>query len=106
MKPVCQFDSRRAAVESDSVARRFPPTDYFFQSRIEEWRGFGFSSPQDGPNRFHNFRNLTREYYGAAAQEQLKEMIAFGVVVAASAWLVIYMVIVVVRLLLKGHPPV
>ena len=103
MKPVCQIDSRRAAAESDSVARRFPPTDYFLQSRIEEWRGF--SSPHDGQNRFRNFRNLTREYYGTAAQEQLKEMIAFGVVVAASAWLVIYTVIVIVRLLLKGHPP-
>ena len=103
MKPVCQFDSRREAVESGSVARRFPPTDYFFQSRIEEWRGY--SSPHDGPDRLRNFRNLTREYYGAAAREQLKEMIAFGVVVAASAWLVIYMVIVVVGLLLKGHPP-
>jgi hypothetical protein len=103
MKPVCQFDSRRAAAESGSVARRFPSTDYFFQSRIEEWRGF--SSPYEGQNRFRNFRNLTREYYGAAAQEQLKEMIAFGVVVAASAWLVIYTVIVIVRLLLKGHPP-
>jgi hypothetical protein len=103
MKPVCQFDSRRPAAEFGSVARRFPSTDYFFQSRIEEWRGF--SSPYDGQNRFRNFRNLTREYYGAAAQEQLKEMIAFGVVVAASAWLVIYTVIVIVRLLLKGHPP-
>jgi hypothetical protein len=69
---------------------------------MEEWRGF--SSPHDGQDRFRNFRNLSREYYGIAAREQLKEMIVFGLVAATSAWLVIYMVIVVVRLLSKEPP--
>ena len=69
---------------------------------MEEWRGF--SSPHDGQDRFRNFRNLSREYYGIAAREQLKEMIVFGLVAATSAWLVIYMVIVVVSLLSKELP--
>jgi hypothetical protein len=102
MKPVCQSDSRREVVEFDTATRKLPRTDYFFQSRIEEWRGF--SSPHDDPDRFRNFRNLSREYYGTAAREHLKEMIAFGFVVAASAWLVIYMVVTVVQLLSKGAP--
>src|SRR6266478_3036303 len=102
MKPVCQSDSRRGVVEFDTAARNFPQTDYFFQSRIEEWRGS--SSPHDDPDRFRNFRNLSREYYGTAAREHLKEMIVFGLVAATSAWLVIYMVIVVVRLLSKEPP--
>src|ERR1700747_1893265 len=99
MKPVSQLDSSRPGSESRRSSGRFPRIDYFFQSSFGEGRGF--SSPQDGQNRFRNFRNLSREYYGAAAREQLKEMIVFGVVVAASAWLVIYMVVVVVQLLLK-----
>jgi hypothetical protein len=102
MKPVCQSDSRREVVEFDTATRKLPRTDYFFQSRSEEWPGF--SSPHDDRDRFRNFRNLSREYYKAAAREHLKEMIAFGFVVAASAWLVIYMVIVVVKLLGKEHP--
>jgi hypothetical protein len=101
MKPVCQSESR-PAVEFDAATPRFPRTDYFFQSNMEEWRGF--SSPYDGQDRFRNFRSLTREYYGTAAREQLKEMIVFGLVAATSAWLVIYMVIVVVTLLSKAHP--
>jgi hypothetical protein len=102
MKPVCQFASRRAGLESDIAPRQFPPTDYFFQSRMEEWRGF--SSPHDGREHVRNFRRLSREYYGAAAQEYVKEAIVFGLVVAASLWPVIYMIVVVVKLLSKKHP--
>jgi hypothetical protein len=102
MKPLCQSDSTRPDANSRIPRRRFPPTDYFYQSRIEEWRGF--SSPQDGGDRFRNLHRLRRESYGAAAREYLREVIAFAVVVAASAWPVIYMVVVVVRLLGKEHP--
>jgi hypothetical protein len=102
MKPVFQTNSRRTMAEFDRIRPRFPRTDYFFQSSREEWRGF--SSPYDGQDRFRNFRNLSREYYGAAAREHLKEMIVFGLVTATSAWVVIYMVIVVVRLLSQEHP--
>jgi hypothetical protein len=102
MKPHCHFHPNGTRPESGAIRRQFPATDYFFQSRIEEWRGF--SSPHDGGESCRNFRRLSREYYGAAAREHLREMIAFGVVIAASAWLVLYMVIVVVRLLSKQHP--
>jgi hypothetical protein len=104
MKPLCQSDSTRPGAKTRSVRPRFPFTDYFYQSRIEEWRGF--SSPYDGRDRdrFRNLHRLRREYYGAAAREYLREVIAFAVVVAASAWPVVYMVIVVVRLLSKEHP--
>jgi hypothetical protein len=102
MKPLCQSDSTRPGAKTRLVGRSFPPTDYFYQSRIEEWRGF--SSPQDDRDRFRNLRRLRREYYGAAAGEHLREMIAFAAVVAVSAWPVVYMVIVVVRLLSKEHP--
>jgi len=102
MKPVCQFSSRRAGLESGIPPSQFPQTDYFFQSRMEEWRGF--SSPHDGREHFRNFRRLSREYYGAAAQEYVKEAIVFGLVVAASLWPVIYMIVVVVKLLSKKQP--
>jgi hypothetical protein len=39
-----------------------------------------------------------------SARERAKEMAVFGVVVVASAWPVIYMVITVVKLLSKGRP--
>ena len=101
MKPVCQFVSRRAGAEPNAVARRFPPIDYFFQSGMEEWRG---SSPFDRSDRFRNLRSLSREYYGAAAREHLKELIVFGLVVVTSAWPIIYTAFVIVRLLSKDHP--
>ena len=39
-----------------------------------------------------------------SAHERATEMVAFAFVVLASAWPVIYMVITVVKLLLKGRP--
>jgi hypothetical protein len=101
MKPVCQFVSPRAGTEFKAVARQFPQTDYFFQSRMDDWRGF---SPHERRDPFRNFRRLSREYYGAAAREHLKEMIVFGLVAVTSAWPLIYTAFVIVRLLSKEHP--
>jgi hypothetical protein len=39
-----------------------------------------------------------------SARERFCEALVFGLVVAASAWPVIYMVITVVKLLLRGRP--
>lgn len=39
-----------------------------------------------------------------SARERATEMVVFALVVLASAWPVIYMVITVVKLLLKGRP--
>jgi hypothetical protein len=84
--------------------RHFPQTDYFFHSGFGEWRGY--SAPDDGENRpeFRNFYNLGREFRIEAARERAKEMAVFTLIVATSAWPVIYMVVTVVKLLSKGRP--
>ncbi len=88
----------------DSGARRgFPRTDYCFQSGLDGWHGF--FSPNGGEgSRFHNFRKLNHQLLAQAAREHVTEMIVFSLIVGASAWLVIYMVVTVVTLLSKGHP--
>ena len=91
MKPACQFTARK---------KRFPLTDYFFQSDFGRWRGY-WSPSDDDSNRFHEF---SRKYLLESAREQKKEMIVFGLVLLTAAWPVIYMVISIVQLLLKGRP--
>ena len=87
-----------------SDRKRFPQTDYFFHSGSGGW--LGHSSSYDGEDRseFRTFYNLSREFMIESARERVKEMAVFGVVVVASAWPVIYMVITVVKLLSKGRP--
>ena len=84
--------------------RRFPQTDYFFHLGMGEWRGY--SSPDDGEKRseFRSFYNLGREFRIEAARERAKEMVVFILIVATSAWPVIYMVVTVIKLLSKGRP--
>ena len=91
MKPACQLTARK---------KRFPLTDYFFQSEFGRWRGY-WSPSDDESNRFHEF---SRKYLLESAREQKKEMIVFGLVLLTAVWPVIYMVISVVQLLLKGRP--
>ena len=87
-----------------SGRKRFPQTDYFFHSGSGGWRGH--SSSYDGEDRseFRNFYNLGREFRIEAARERAKEMVVFILIVATSAWPVIYMVVTVVKLLSKGRP--
>jgi hypothetical protein len=84
--------------------KRFPQTNYFFHSSFGEWRGY--SSPYDGKNRseFRNFYNLGREFRIEAARERAKEMAVFALIVLASAWPVLDMLVTVVKLLSKGRP--
>lgn len=91
MKPASQFTARK---------KRFPLTDYFLQSDFGRWRGY-WSPSDDESNRFHEF---SRKYLLESAREQNKEMIVFGLVLLTAAWPVIYMVISIVQLLLKGRP--
>ncbi|PYI44948.1 MAG: hypothetical protein DME29_00650 [Verrucomicrobia bacterium] len=95
MKPKSLCESRK---------RRFPQTDYFFRSDMGEWRGY-WSAPDDGgesaQRRFYDF---TREFLLESERERAKEMFVFALVVLAAAWPVGYMVVTVVKLLLKGHP--
>jgi len=92
MKPTCPCDARRP----------FPVTDYFFHSGIGEWRGY--SSPYEGDDDVRKFHNFSREFLLESARERAKEMAVFALVIAVSAWPVIYMVITVVKLLSKGRP--
>jgi hypothetical protein len=82
--------------------RRFPRTDYCFHSGLGEWRGY--SRDDDDRSEFRNFYSLSREFMTVMARERAKEMWVFGLVVLASAWPVIYMIVTVVKLLIKGRP--
>jgi hypothetical protein len=84
--------------------KRFPQNDYFFHSGSGGWRGYSSSYDGDDRSEFRTFYNLSREFMIESARERVKEMAVFGVVVVASAWPVIYMVITVVKLLSKGRP--
>jgi hypothetical protein len=83
--------------------RRFPPTDYCFQSGMGNSRGYS-SHDDDGRSEFRDFYNLSREFRMVCARERAKEMWVFGLVVLAAAWPVIYMIVTVVNVLLKGRP--
>jgi nitrate reductase NapE component len=80
---------------------RFPLTDYFFQSRFGDWRN---SSPYDGDDDSRRFRNFSREFLLESARERRKEMIVFAIVILTALWPVIYMIVSVVELFLKGRP--
>lgn len=75
----------------------FPKTDFNFHAGFGEWGRF---FDDDEPRQ----RNLAQQYLIESARERAKEMVVFGVVVLASAWPVIYMIVTVVKLLLKGRP--
>jgi hypothetical protein len=84
--------------------RSWPPIDCFFRAGLENWRGY--SSPFDGEDRseVRRFHAFSREFLLESARERTREAIVFGLVVLASAWPVIYMIISVVKLLLRGRP--
>jgi hypothetical protein len=88
VKPTAPFDNNR-----------FPATDCFFQSGAGRWHGYW--SNDDGEFRRYN---LGREYLVEAARERAKEMAVFAIILVASAWPVIYMIVTVVQLLHKGPP--
>ncbi len=83
--------------------RRFPQTDYSFHSGMGDWRGYS-SHDDDERSEFRHFHSLSRELMMVCARERAREMAVFGLVVLAAAWPVMYMIVTVVKLLLKGHP--
>ena len=95
MKPLAPFARKR---------RVGPLTDYRFHAGLEDWHGY--SSPFDGEDRsdVRRFHDFSRKFLLESARERAWEMAVFGLVVAASAWPVIYMIISVVKLLLRGRP--
>jgi hypothetical protein len=95
MKPMDRCDADR---------RRFPITDFCFQSGMGEWRSY--SSPYDGDDdsEIRKFHDFSRASMAESRRERATEMAVFALVVLASAWPVIYMVVTVVKLLLRGRP--
>ena len=104
MKPTSPCgNARQTSSEVSRGLRRFPLTDYGFQSGLGDWRGYSSPSGDDG-SEFRNLRRLNRQFLAEAAREYGTEMAVFGLIVLASGWLVLYMVITVVTLLSRGHP--
>ena len=86
MKPSSQFEDRR-----------FPRTDSFFQAYDGQWHGF-WPEDNESPRR----HNLGRQYLVEAARERAKEMAVLGIILFASAWPTILVIIEVTRLY-KSH---
>jgi hypothetical protein len=84
--------------------RRVPQTDHFFRSDMGEWRGYWSVPGDEGDSAQRRFYDFTREFLLESERERAKEMFVFALVVLAAAWPVGYMVVTVVKLLLKGHP--
>ena len=95
MKPQAPFFSKN---------RRLPMTDHCFHAGLRGWGG-NFSS-RDDDNRYHlrTFHRLSRDLLLESARERFWEAVVFGFVVAAAAWPVGYMVVVVIKLLIHGRP--
>jgi hypothetical protein len=73
----------------------FPKVDSFFQTYSGRWRDWGEGDP------FHR-HNLGREYLVEAASERTKDMVMLGILLFASAWPIVLVMIEVARLH-KGH---
>jgi len=86
VKPQCQFKNSG-----------FPRVDYFFQAYEGHWNGYR-PGDDENPRR----RNLGREYLIEAARERTKEMAVLGVLLLASAWPAISMIVEVARFY-RGH---
>jgi hypothetical protein len=69
-----------------------------------EWRGYWSAPDDEGESAQRRFYDFTREFLLESERERAKEMFVFALVVLAAAWPVGYMVMTVVKLLLKGHP--
>jgi hypothetical protein len=97
MKPQPPFSSGK---------RHVPLTDYSFHSGLRDWGSNYSSSNEGGERRYHlrTFHRLSRDLLLESARERAWEMVVFGLVVVASAWPVIYMVVTVVKLLWHGRP--
>jgi hypothetical protein len=102
--PDCGSEAMKPGCHSSAGRKQFPQTDYFFHSGTGGWRGYSSSFDGEDRSEFRTFYNLSRDFMIESARERAKEMAVFGVVVVASAWPVIYMVITVVKLLGKGRP--
>jgi hypothetical protein len=92
----------KSTYRSSADDRRFPLTDYSYHAGLSHWRGHSF--PYDGDDERRRFHDFSREFLLESARERAKEMAVFAIIVVASAWPVVYMVVSVIKLLLKGRP--
>ncbi len=76
----------------------------FLHSDMGGWRGYWSTPGDEGESAQRRFYDFTREFLLESERERAKEMFVFALVVLAAAWPVGYMVVSVVKLLLKGHP--
>ncbi len=97
--PTCSESLFDGQVRSVSFRKQLQ-TGYFFQSGS----GFpvGYSPFNDGGDR--PFHNLSREFLTESAREQKRELFVLSLIVLASAWPVISMVVTVVQLICTRHP--
>ena len=85
MKPICQFEERG-----------FPRTDCFFQAYSGGWHSWDDGEP------FRRRQNVGREYLIEAARERTKEMLVLSILLIASTWPIILVMIEVARVY-KSH---
>src|SRR5262249_51551811 len=100
----CRSESMKPRSPSRGGKGRFPQTDYFFHSGFDQSHGHFWPSDGKDRSRFRNLFNVGREYGIEGARGVAREMAAFAVIVLASAWPVVYMIVTVVKLLSKGRP--
>ena len=93
MKPQAPFSSGN---------RRVPLTDQCFHTGLRGWGGNYSSRDDENRYRLRLFHRLSRDLLLVSAREHVWEGIVFGLVVLASAWPVIYMVIVVIEVLVRA----
>jgi hypothetical protein len=74
----------------------FPQTDCLFQPGRSRWDGYSGDQWDFGRH------NLGREYLVESARERRKEMVVFGIILAAAAWPVIDMILTVLALYCKN----
>ena len=80
--------------------KKFPLTDYAFRAGMGEWHGY--SSPSDGEDsEQRKFNDFSRKFLMESSEAGAREMAVFVLLLLASAWPLIYMMIMVTKLLLK-----
>ena len=95
---------RSSQSDFDGQSRRsLAPGARHFGNFFQSGSGFlvGYSPNNDGRRRFHN---LSRQFLTESAREQKRELFVLSLIVLASAWPVLSMIITVVRLICTRHP--
>ena len=87
-----------------ATGSKFPVTDYCYHAGMGEWRGYSSPSDGDDDSEQRKFNDFSRRFLLEAARERAREMAVFAIVVLASAWPMINMIIAAVRLLRSIHP--